>query len=84
MVPFIFCIVKPIGVHPIFEEKRMTEKDGPVSEAVGLPPATLKTKEQWLEESNGLRFFKPVRYEEALTAYEQAIRLDPNDGLTTR
>lgn len=25
MVPFIFCVVKPIGVHPTFEEKRMTE-----------------------------------------------------------
>jgi serine/threonine protein kinase len=39
-----------------------------------IPPA--KTKEQWLEEGYALLNLK--RYEEALVAYEQAIRLDPN------
>jgi tetratricopeptide (TPR) repeat protein len=35
-----------------------------------------KTKEQWLEE--GDRFGDLKQYSEALAAYEQAIRLDPN------
>src|SRR5258708_2952909 len=39
-------------------------------------PALQKTKEQWLTEGNSL--YKLKRYEEALTAYEQAIHLDPN------
>jgi len=38
-----------------------------------------KTKEQWLEEGKRLRNRK--RYEEALAAYEQAIRIDPNNAL---
>jgi tetratricopeptide (TPR) repeat protein len=37
---------------------------------------TRKTKEEWNKEGNTL--YKLKRYEEALTAYEQAIRLDPN------
>jgi tetratricopeptide (TPR) repeat protein len=36
----------------------------------------LKTKQEWFDEGNALRDLK--RYEEALAAYEQAIRLDPN------
>jgi len=40
------------------------------------PSVPLKTKEQWVEEGNALSDLK--RYEEALAAYEQAIRLDPN------
>ncbi len=39
-------------------------------------PTPQKTKEQWLEEGNALDDLK--RYEEALAAYEQALRLDPN------
>jgi tetratricopeptide (TPR) repeat protein len=35
-----------------------------------------KTKEEWLDEGAALSGLK--RYEEALPAYEQAIRLDPN------
>ena len=35
-----------------------------------------KTKEQWFNEGNTLENLK--RYDEALAAYEQAIRLDPN------
>jgi len=37
-----------------------------------------KTKEQWVEEGNNLYMLE--RYEEALSAYDQAIRLDPNDA----
>jgi tetratricopeptide (TPR) repeat protein len=40
------------------------------------PSVSQKTKEQWLEEGNTLRNLK--RYDESLSAYEQAIRLDPN------
>ena len=39
-------------------------------------PTPQKTKIKWIEEGNALRDLK--RYEEALIAYEQAIRLDPN------
>jgi tetratricopeptide (TPR) repeat protein len=43
---------------------------------------SLKTKEEWLNEGDALCGLK--RYEEALAAYDQAIRLDPNDALTYR
>src|SRR6266487_1009742 len=36
----------------------------------------LKTKQEWINEGSALYDLK--RYEEALAAYEQAIRLDPN------
>ena len=38
--------------------------------------ATKESKEQWLQEGNA--YSQAQRYEEALAAYEQAIRLDPN------
>ena len=41
-----------------------------------MPSVPLKTKEQWLNEGNALYDLK--RYDEALAASEQAIRLDPN------
>ena len=41
-----------------------------------LPKKVQKTKEQWLKEGNALSGLK--QYEEALAAYEQAIRIDPN------
>ncbi|MFL5588082.1 MAG: tetratricopeptide repeat protein [Ktedonobacteraceae bacterium] len=41
-----------------------------------LAPTPQKTKEQWLEEGYALWNLK--RYEEALAAFEQALRLDPN------
>ncbi len=40
--------------------------------------APQNTRDQWFDESNSFRDLN--RYEEALTAYEQAIRLDPNDA----
>src|SRR6266567_1396800 len=40
--------------------------------------SSLKTKEDWLKEGDNLHALK--RYEEALAAYEQAIRLDSNNA----
>jgi Flp pilus assembly protein TadD len=40
---------------------------------------SLKTKEEWYDEGKTLRNLK--RYEEALAAFEQAIRLDPNHAV---
>src|SRR5450755_1149141 len=40
----------------------------------------LKTKQEWINKGNTLYGLK--RYEEALTAYEQAIHLDPNLALS--
>jgi tetratricopeptide (TPR) repeat protein len=37
---------------------------------------SLKTKEEWLQDGNAL--YELNRYDEALVAYDQAIRLDPN------
>jgi tetratricopeptide (TPR) repeat protein len=54
----------------------------PVSQTplpTNLPDKVQKTKEQWLEEGIRLRDLK--RYEEGLAAFEQAIRLDPNNAL---
>src|SRR6266699_4412979 len=39
----------------------------------------LKSKEEWLQE--GFALYNLKRHEEMLAAYEQAIRLDPNDAL---
>ncbi len=39
----------------------------------------LKTKQEWLDE--GVALYKLNRYEEALVAYEQAIRFYPNFAL---
>jgi tetratricopeptide (TPR) repeat protein len=41
-----------------------------------------KTKEQWLYE--GIEYLNHKRYAEALTAYEQAIHLDPDLAYTSR
>ncbi len=62
----------------------MTEENNLTSEAGGLPPASQKTKEQWQDEGNVLSFYAPVRLEEGLAAYEQAIRLDPTYVLAWR
>jgi tetratricopeptide (TPR) repeat protein len=40
---------------------------------------TQKMKEKWMEEGRQFRHLK--QYTEALTAYEKALRLDPNDAL---
>jgi tetratricopeptide (TPR) repeat protein len=49
------------------------------SQPATLPDKVHKTKEQWLEEGNTL--YRLKRHDEALAAYEQALRLNPNDAL---
>ena len=48
------------------------------TKAVSSLPA--RTKEEWFKIGNDL--YKLERYEEAITAYDQAIRLDPGDALS--
>src|SRR6266567_2481396 len=48
-----------------------------IGRAIKDPLPSSKTKMEWFEEGNRLSDLK--RYEEALAAYEQAIRLDPDD-----
>src|SRR6266571_4683676 len=67
-------------LHAILEGNRMSEENNLTSQADELPPASQKTKEQWLDEGNLLSFYAPLRYEEALAAYEQAISLDATDA----
>src|SRR6266566_1658579 len=43
-----------------------------------LPDKDQKTKDQWIDEGDNFRNLK--QYPEALAAYEQVIRLDPNDA----
>src|SRR6266851_1267496 len=40
---------------------------------------TVNSSRKWVDE--GLQYYRAKRYEEALLALEQAIRLDPNDVL---
>lgn len=63
---------------------RMTEETDRLHSDGRFPSASQKTNEQWLEEGKGLTFSAPVWYEEALAAYEPAIRLDPIDELAYR
>jgi tetratricopeptide (TPR) repeat protein len=62
----------------------MTGANVPENEVSELSPATQKAKEQWLEEGHHRAFYAPVRYEEALAAYEKAIQLDPGYGIAYR
>jgi tetratricopeptide (TPR) repeat protein len=74
------------GIRKVIEE--ITPKSPPPSPVLStqsvlhappptdLPNKVQNTKEQWLEEGNTLYGLK--RNEEALAAYEQALRLDPN------
>jgi tetratricopeptide (TPR) repeat protein len=60
-----------VGASPI-KSKPQAQIETRDKETQSVPQ---KTKEQWLTEGNALRDLK--RYDEALAAYEQAIRLDP-------
>ena len=62
----------------------MSEENHLMSQADELPLASQKTKEQWLDEGHLLSFYAPIRSEEGLAAYEQAIRLDPTYELAWR
>ena len=50
--------------------------------AVKMQAFAAKTKQQWLDEGNAR--YNAGRYEEALAAYEQGIRLDPNFAVASR
>ena len=60
---------------PILSTRSVSQTPLPTN----LPYKSQKAKEQWLEEGN--RFGDLKQYSEALAAYEQAIRLDPNDAV---
>jgi tetratricopeptide (TPR) repeat protein len=78
--PFSSLQLLPTDARPI---TRWSDRDDAFQDVVTEINRTikdllisLKTKEKWLEEGNALYDLK--RNEEALAAYEQAIRLDPN------
>jgi tetratricopeptide (TPR) repeat protein len=76
------------GIRKVIEE--ITPKSSPPSPVLStqpvlqtplptnLPDKSQNTKEQWLEEGYKYRDLK--QFPEALIAYEQSIRLDPNDA----
>jgi tetratricopeptide (TPR) repeat protein len=53
------------------------EREGRYADIASFINALRKSKKQWLHEARAL--YAAKRYEEALVAYEQAIRLDPNN-----
>src|SRR5579859_7447838 len=57
----------------------MTKEDGSSNLPSSPGNTSQKTKREWLNESNALSEAK--RYEEALNAIEQAIRLDPYSAI---
>lgn len=64
------------GLHQLVQAlSHLKMSDAPPAPAQEKLP---KTKGQWLEEANG--YFAAKRYEEALEAYKQVIRLDPGDA----
>ena len=78
--PFSSLQLLPTDARPI---TRWSDRDEAFQDVVTEISRTikdllisLKTKEEWIREGNALNGLK--RYEEALAAYEQAIRLDPN------
>src|ERR1700680_3777011 len=83
--PFSSLQFLPTNARPISRwpdrDKALQDVALEISRAIKSPPPSLKankTKEEWFEEGNKLSDLK--RFEEALAAYEQAIRLDPDDA----
>src|SRR5947209_13807632 len=81
--PFSTLQLLPTDAKPI---TRWTDRDEAFQDVVSEISRTiedllisLKTKEDWFKEGNTLRGLK--RYEEALTAYEQAMHLNPHHAL---
>jgi len=76
------------GIRKVIEEITLKSSPSspvpspqPVSQMplpTNTPDVSQKTKEQWYEE--GKRLYDLKQYEEALVAYDQAIRLDPNSA----
>jgi len=60
----------PVAPKPPEREQTRSQQTSPTAQ---------KTKEQWKEEGN--THYNAKQYEEALAAYDQAIRLDPNYAL---
>ncbi|HYT28427.1 MAG TPA: tetratricopeptide repeat protein [Ktedonobacteraceae bacterium] len=80
--PFSSLQFLPTNARPVtrWSDQDMAFQDVAmgISRAIKDPLPSFKTKMEWLEEGNRLSDLK--RYEEALAAYEQAIRLDPDDA----
>src|SRR5438270_13615849 len=81
--PFSHLQLLPTGARPI---TRWPDRDEAFQDVVTEINRTikdllisLKTKKDWLNE--GIALYNLKRYQEALAAYEQAIRLDPNYAL---
>src|SRR5260370_5690746 len=82
--PFSSIQLVPTDARPI---TRWPDRDEAFQDVVTEISRTIKdllisrnTKEEWLEEGKALYDLK--RHEEALAAFEQAIRLDPTDANT--
>ncbi len=73
------CALNPL-VPPYIEQailKALSERHTDrYEDVITFVNALEKTAQQWLEE--GKTFYQLKKYEEALVAFEQAIRLDPN------
>jgi tetratricopeptide (TPR) repeat protein len=80
--PFSHLQVLPTDALPVTSwpdrERAFLDITENIYKTVGELQLSLKTKEEWLEEGIALSELK--RYEEALAAYDQAFRLDPNDA----
>jgi len=67
----------PVHIEQAILTAMAKEREARHADVATFITALQKTAQQWLEEGNALRNLK--RSQEALAAYEQAIRLDPND-----
>lgn len=73
--PICGAAIKP-GDNFCWQCRALLPSDSSLHQRIVNPPA--KTKEQWLDE--GYAHYNAGRYKEAQAAYEQAIRLDPDDA----
>ncbi len=64
--------------HTSVEAFLMALRESFIQPIVVVPPVPMRTKEEWLKIGDDLSLAK--RYEEAIAAYDQATRLNPNDA----
>src|SRR5712692_2330859 len=80
--PFSHLQMLPTDARPITSwadrDSALWDITKEIRKAIKELLVTLKTKEQWLREGSALHGLK--RHEEALIAFEQVIRLDPNNA----
>jgi tetratricopeptide (TPR) repeat protein len=80
--PFSHLQVLPTDARPVISwsdrDNAFADITENIHKAVEELQLSFKTKEEWLQDGNALNELK--RYEEALAACEQAIRLDPNNA----